>query len=78
MTNFDSGATRDVSVCERLVIMIEFLYPHHLSGELAKRPELIKWDKLDRFKEQCDVLAPNYRDMLTVIETYRPSEEQKS
>ncbi len=68
----DDGLTRDVSACERLILIIRFVWDNHEKGHLASNPSLIPWGELDRLQEQCDVLAPSYSEMLRVINlTYR-------
>ncbi len=67
----DNGATRDVSDCERLILVVQYLYHHYENGDLQKNPAIIRWDDIDRLKQACDVLPSDYQAMLEVIETYR-------
>lgn len=68
----DDGATRDVSSCERLILIIRFVYFQHERGELKSKLDTIRWQDIDRLKAECKVLPNEYSQMLAVIEQYRP------
>jgi|GEM_PF-6162968 len=68
----DDGLTRDVSACERLILLIRYVYHLHEKGELPEKNDLVRWGDIDKLREQCDVLAGQYEDMLATVEQYRP------
>jgi len=66
----DPELTRDVSACEKLILLIRFAYVLHEQGKFDA--EKIRWTDIDKLKLECDVLPSVYKEQLDVIEKYRP------
>lgn len=67
----EQGLTRDVSACERLILLIRYVYHLHEQGKLPESIDLVRWHEIDNLLKECNVLAENYQEMLNVVNQYR-------
>lgn len=72
MTENDLGLTKDVSSCEKLILLIRYAYHQYEIGELEAKLDTIRWEDIDRFSAKCDLLPLEFQDMLRTIEQFRP------
>ena len=67
----DDQLTRDVSACEKLIMLIKHLDHQYAQGKEDDRFSQIAWMDIDKLKKECDVLPAEYRDLLAELERKR-------
>lgn len=69
----DPAETRNVSHCEKLIMLIRYIYTKYENGESVESIHGVMWRDIDRLTSMCDVLPAEYDAMLQEISnSFRP------